>query len=334
MKASYLRGACVLALTVGMATAAAAADKLTLVLNWTTSGEHTAVFYADKAGWFKKADLDVKIEQGQGSTVAAQRVGAGSADIGIADLGAAMVAKGAGADLKAVMNIYANSPYQMYWLKSSGMTGIKDFPGHKFGNPPADAARAMWPALAKVNGLEPNSISWVNIAPNAKVSALKTGDIDGTTYFANYHHVMESAFGDDLRWVAWSDLGLNPYGNSFVVHGAYLKKNPDAVKRFVSVMQKAHLYCASHAQECVDVLPGYASGLKVENEIKNWNGVVKLMTDKTSTTVALGYFVPERVKADRDLVTEVFNIKKPFAAEEVYSNDYLDMSVKMVPPNN
>lgn len=324
------RPACAAALMLGLPGAGQAADSLTFVLNWTTSGEHAAVYYAQDAGWFAEADLDVMIEQGQGSTVAAQRVGAGSAEMGIADLGAAMVAKGAGADLKAVMNIYANSPYQMYWLKDSGMTGLKDFPGHKFGNPPADAARAMWPALAEVSGIDPESVQWVNISLAAKVSALMSGDIDGTTYFSNYHHIMAEAFGDRLMWFAWRDQGMNPYGNSVVANGEFLRDNPEAVGRFVRVMQRASVYCAEHAQQCVDVLPKYASGLRIESEIQNWNGVIELMTDETSTTVAMGQFVPERVAADAELVSKVFDIQTEFSPEEIYTNEFLDASIKMV----
>lgn len=330
MTIKFATAVCTAALALGLPEAGRAADDLTFVLNWTTSGEHAAVYYAQDAGWFAEAGLDVTIEQGQGSTVAAQRVGAGSAQMGIADLGAAMVARGAGADLKAVMNIYANSPYQMYWLKDSGMTGLKDFPGHKFGNPPADAARAMWPALAEVNGLDPASVQWVNISPAAKVSALMSGDIDGTTYFSNYHHVMADAFGDRLMWFAWRDHGLNPYGNSVVANGEFLRDNPEAVGRFVKVMQRASVHCAEHAQDCVDVLPKYASGLRLESEIRNWRGVIDLMTDATSTTVAMGHFVPERVAADAALVTRVFDIQTAFAPEDIYTNEFLDPTIRMV----
>lgn len=324
---------CATAMALVLPTTGAAQDRLTFVLNWTTSGEHAAVYFAQHNGWFNEAGLNVNIEQGQGSTVAAQRVGVGSAQMGIADLGAAMVARGAGADLVAVMNIYANSPYQMYWLAESGITGLQDFPGRRFGNPPADAARAMWPALARVNGLDPDSLMWVNISPAAKVSALMSGDIEGTTYFSNYHHIMEDAFGDRLQWFAWKDYGVNPYGNSVIANGEYLRDNPDAVRRFVHVMQRASVHCTENPMDCVEVLPNYTSGLTVESEIRNWMGVIDLMTHETTLEVALGWFDPERVAADVALVEEVFEIDTPFAPDEIFTNDFIDMSIRMVDPS-
>ncbi len=332
MKRTTTMSATVSALAIGLAATgtAKAQDEVSFILNWVTAGEHAAVYYADHAGWFEEAGLDVDIQQGQGSAVSAQRVGAGADDMGISDLGTSMVARGAGADLVAVMNIYANSPYQMYWLASSGIEGFDDFPGHRFGNPPGDAARAMWPALAGVNGMDADAITWVNIAPTAKVSALASGSIDGTTFFANYHHVMANAFGDDLRWFAWSDMGLNPYGNSVIANGEFLAENPDVVERMVRVLQRAHLYCAENPAECVEILPEYASGLNVENEMANWMVTTRLMSDEFSTTQGLGYFDPARIEADYELVDTYFDIATPFDPATIYTNDFIDPDVVMI----
>lgn len=315
--------------TMGMA-AASAEDDVSFVLNWVTAGEHAAVFYADHAGWFEEAGLNVDIQQGQESGVAAQRVGAGAVDMGIADLGTSMVARGAGADLVAVMNIYANSPYQMYWLASSGMEDLEDFPGHRFGNPPGDAARAMWPALAGVNDLDPEAITWVNIAPNAKVSALASGAVDGTTFFANYHHVMANAFGDELRWFAWSDRGLNPYGNSIIANGEFFEENSEIVGRMVSVLQRAHRYCAENGEECVGVLSEYSSGLVTENELANWSVTTRLMSDEFSTTQGLGHFDPARIQSDYELVNTYFDISEPFDPSSIFTNEFIDPSITMI----
>ncbi|GAB5469140.1 MAG: ABC transporter substrate-binding protein [Rhodospirillales bacterium] len=324
-----LRGAAIATVAALLPAAAQADDEVSFILNWVTAGAHAPLYYAQKEGWFAEAGLEVSLEQGKGSTLSAQKVGSGASDMGIADLGTAMVAKGAGADLVAVMNIFANSPYRMYWLKSSGITDLPDFAGRKFGNPPADAARAMWPALAKANGMDPDDLKWVNIAPNAKVSALKSGAVDGTTFFANYHYIMEGAFGDDLQWFAWSDRGVNPYSNSIIVNGAFLEENPEVVSRFVEVAQKAYRYCVDHGEACVAVLPEFSSGVKPEREINNWNAVVELMTDETSTTKGLGYFEPARMEADYELVTTYFNVKTPYDVTSVYTNEFLDPAIVM-----
>ena len=81
----------------------------------------------------------------------------------------------------------------------------------------------MWPALAKANGIDPNSVTWVNIDANAKLAALKSKAVDATTSFFNLHHVFPRELGDDMGFLAWRDAGLNPYGNSIIVNGAWLQ---------------------------------------------------------------------------------------------------------------
>ena len=162
-------------------TAVHAQEKVDFILNWVPGGDHVPYYYAQKMGWYKKEGIDLSIEPGKGSALATQKVGAGANQIGLADMAGVLVAKGKGADTVAVYNVYANSPQGMYWLKSSGITGIKDLVGKKIGNPAADGARVMWPALAKANGIDPKSVTWVNIDANAKLAALKSKEIDATT---------------------------------------------------------------------------------------------------------------------------------------------------------
>ena len=155
------------------AGAACAQTKVDFVLNWVPGGDHAPYYFAKKQGWYAKEGIDLNLEPGRGSALATQKVGAGANPIGLADMGGVLVARGKGADLVAVYNVYANSPQGLYWLKSSGIRSVKDLAGRKIGNPAGDGARTMWPALAKSNGIDPKSVTWVNIDANAKLSALK-----------------------------------------------------------------------------------------------------------------------------------------------------------------
>jgi hypothetical protein len=124
----------------------------------------------------------------------------------------------------ALMSIYANTGQTFYWLKSHGVNGAKDFPGHKIGNPPGDASRVMWPAFAKAAGIAPDAVSFVNVGPTAKIAALKSHTVDIISDFYNEHDLKVIEFGADLGYVNWKDIGLNPYGNSLIVNGAYLRR--------------------------------------------------------------------------------------------------------------
>ena len=135
------------------AVPAGAGEAVNLILNWTPTADHSPFYYAKAQGWYEKAGIDLTIETGKGSGVSALKVGSGGSPFGIADLATMLVARSKGADDVALMSIYANTGQTFYWLKSYGVNGVKDFPGHKIGNPPGDASRVMWPAFAKAAGI-------------------------------------------------------------------------------------------------------------------------------------------------------------------------------------
>lgn len=316
---------------LGYAGTAHATEHVNFILNWVAGGDHAPYYYAKKMGWYDKAGIDLNLIQGKGSSVAAQRAGAGIDQFGLADMTTVMVAIGKGAKEVAVMNVYANYPGGFYWLKSSGIKGVKDLVGKKIGNPPGDAARALWPALAKANGINPDSITWVNISPSAKLPALKAGSVDAVTEFFNTYDVYKHALGKNMGYLAWKDAGVDPYGNSIVVNGAYLKAHRDTVAAFVKVTQKAFAACVKDADPCIRALVDANSGLTFKDQMANWRLVEQLMSDKTSQTKALGWFDPKRMKSDYALVTKYVGITQPFDITHYYTNAFLDQSIKMKP---
>ena len=317
------------AVSLGAMPAAAQNQKVTFTLNWVAGGDHAPYYYAQKMGLYKKAGIDLEIETGRGSAASAQKVGAGSSQLGLSDMAGVLLFRGKGADLVGVMNVYANSPQGLYWLKSSGIKSVKDLAGKKIGNPAADGARTMWPALAKANGIDPKSVTWVNIDANAKLAALKARTIDVTTSFYNIHHIFKRELGDDMGFLAWRDVGLNPYGNSVIVNAEYLQKNRPLVAKFVKVTQRAFAECVKQPRPCVQALIDANGALSFDNELVNWQLVEVLISDKISQSVALGWHDDKRMQADYALVKDYIGIDKPFDVKSAYTNAFLDKSIKM-----
>jgi NitT/TauT family transport system substrate-binding protein len=318
---------------VALGAVPAAAQKLTFTLNWVAGGDHAPYFYAQKMGWYKQAGIDIDFETGRGSAASAQKVGAGQSPLGLSDMAGVLLFRGKGADNVGLMNVYANSPQGLYWLKSSGIDGVKDLAGKKIGNPAGDGARTMWPALAKRVGIDPSSVTWVNIDANAKLSALKAKTIDATTSFFNLHHVFARELGSDMGFLAWKDAGVNPYGNSIIANGAWLKANRDTADKFVKITQKAFAECTKTPDPCIKALVEAAGALKYDNELLNWHLVTILMSDDISRTVALGWHDDKRMAEDYKLVDEYLKIEKPYDVKTAYTNEFLDKNVKMPPIN-
>jgi NitT/TauT family transport system substrate-binding protein len=331
-----MKGLRIAALEIGLALAlgatalpACAAESVNLILNWTPTADHSPFYYAKAQGWYAKAGIDLTIEVGKGSGVSSLKVGSGGSPFGIADLATTLVARSKGADVVALMSIYANTGQTFYWLKSYGVDGAKGFVGHKIGNPPGDASRVMWPAFAKAAGIAPDAVSFVNIGPTAKIASLKSHTVDIISDFYNEHDLKVKEFGDDLGYINWKDIGLNPYGNSLIVNGAFLQKNPKLSEDFVRITQKAFAACVADVDPCLKALLDAASGLDRDNQQKQWERIKVLMTDEFTTTRALGWIDAARMQKDYDLVQTYLGMEKPFAVETAFNTGLLDTTIKM-----
>ena len=136
-------------------------------------------------------------------------------------------------------------------------------------------------------------------------------------------------FRSDLGFVNWKDIGLNPYGNSLIVNGAFMEKNPKLVEDFVRISQKAFASCVADVTPCLRALLNQASGLDKENQERQWERIKFLMTDDFTTTRALGWIDGERMKKDYDLVQTYLGMEKPFDVQTAFSTKMLDTSIKM-----
>lgn len=317
---------------LGASCLAATAEEVDLVLNWTPGADHAPIFHALDQGWYEDAGIELNVESGKGSGASSQAVGAGAGDIGIAELGTAFVAKSKQADLTAVMTLYANAPFVLYWKKSNGIEGPEDFAGHTVGNPPGDAARVMWPAFAEAVELEEGAVDFVNVSPAAKVPTLAADRVDIISDFYNGHDVKVNEFGDDLGFLRWSEHGINPYGNSFIVNDEFLEANPELVASFVEVTQRAYAECVENEEPCIDALMSNASGLDRQAMVDQWGRVEELMADDTTTSEGLGFFDETRMQETYDLVEQYFEIESPFDPLGAYTNEYLDGDTKMTAP--
>lgn len=315
--------------TMAIAPLAAGAEPVSLILNWTAGADHAPIYYAVEQGWYDEAGIQLEVKPGKGSGMSSQNVGVGAEDIGIAELGTAFLAKSKGAELTAVMALYANSPFTFYWRKSSGIAGPDDFAGRTMGNPSGDAARVMWPAFAKAADIPVDGLEFVNLAPAAKIPTLAAGRVDIISDFYNGHDVKVEEFGDDLGFLRWSEIGLNPYGNSFIVNNTFLSEHEDLVGAFTEVTQRAYRACVDEPAPCIDALMENASGLQRDAMENQWSRVTELMTTDATVEDGLGWFAPERIAKTYELVDTYFNVEMPFDVETAYTNRFLSQDIKM-----
>ena len=134
--------------------------------------------------WFAEEGIDLEVILGQGSNFSVQSVDTGKAVFGIADAPVAITARAKGAKVKIIGIIFDKHPNCMYYWKDSGIKEPKDLVGKKVGVPAADGHKIMFPAFAKIIGIDPSKVEFINIEPAAKpavaVALLRTRIISGS----------------------------------------------------------------------------------------------------------------------------------------------------------
>src|SRR5579864_1146968 len=103
------------------AATAQAEEKVVLSTDFGYNGRQSYFFVALEKGYFKDAGLDVKIIGGRGSATVIKEVAAGTVDVGFADAGTLILARGnESVPVKMVAIVYVDSPLALITLEKSG----------------------------------------------------------------------------------------------------------------------------------------------------------------------------------------------------------------------
>ena len=302
----------------------AATDGVRLCLNWAPGADHAPLYFARERGWFADADIALDMRPGGGSGDALAKLAAGDCEAAIADFGVLIVARGAGADPVAVMNMFADSPLAFYSLDTAHIDSPAALAGKRIAAYATDPPKRLWTAYARAAGIGADTVTWIDRPNNAKVAALERGEVDiAANGFYHHHAEYAAAFGHRLRVLWWRDLGINPYGNVLAVTARSMATATSAVERLVAVVQRGYAACADPAAPCLAALLAANPHLDAAREAAKWAAAVPLLYPPRSATATCGAFDTSRVEADIAHATTA----DPPLARAVFTNRFLDAGV-------
>lgn len=296
----------------------AAADNVTFVTDFGFNGRHAYYYVALEKGYYKAADLDVKIVRGQGSTDAVKQVAAGTAQIGFADTSAAIFAKANdGIPVKLVSVIYAKPPHAIYVLKDSGISKPKDLEGRKIADTAFSAIPKMFGAYAKAAGIDASKVTWVVAGSDALPGMLSLGRVDGIGQYTVGEPLLKAAAAPkDIVELAYSDVGLDYYGSGIVTMEGTLKSNPDMVRRFLAATLHGLKDAIANPNEAGAIMHKYHR--EVDEGVASGE-TVKVGQLATVPGAALGSIDPDRVQRTIDIIAGAYTLKTPVAASEIFA---------------
>ena len=232
--------AVVFAATLAVTTSAgvSAADKIKLTMNWTADSAHLGFALAQKNGYYADEGLEVELEEGRGSSVAAQLVATGQAELGYADAGAALNVASKGAPIKIIATVWKSGQFGIQFLESSGIKEPKDLIGKKLSIAPGSAMVPLVPVFLKANGIAESDVEIVSVAQNAVLGLLTSGEIDAVAETPENVVVPLAAQGIEAGNMYFYNNGVPLVSLSLIAREDKLAANPDLYRRFINATMK------------------------------------------------------------------------------------------------
>src|SRR5690606_6687042 len=189
-----------------------ATDDVSLILNWYLGGLHAPFYLGKERGFYEEEDINLTIQEGRGSAVAAQVVASGDVDFGMSDAGSLMLAVAKGLPIKAVMSLLNTSGFGVISLAKTGIESAKDLEGKTLAVSPGDALTQLFPAVIAANGLDESRIDLVFMDPPAKPVAVMEGRADALLGGIDDQFFLIEAQGHEASALRFADLGVNTVG--------------------------------------------------------------------------------------------------------------------------
>src|SRR6266568_5378381 len=272
------------------------------------NGRHAYYYVALEKGYYKAEGLNVNILRGQGSIDAVKKVASGAADIGFADAGALVLARGNDAiPVKLLAIIYASPPHAIFTTADRGIKVPKDLEGKTLADSAFSAIPVIFKAYAQAAGIDASKVTWISAESAALPSLLATGRVDAIGQFT----VGEPLLADTVKpkaivRFAYKDAGLDYYGNGIVATEATIKDNPDMVKAFVRATLKGMRDAFANPGEAGAILNKYHKQISPQVA----QGETELVRElATVPGQRMGVIDQARIKSTIDIMEKSFPVK-------------------------
>jgi NitT/TauT family transport system substrate-binding protein len=311
------------AFAIALSLPAAAQDKMQLQLNWFHLADHSPIYLAMKKGYYKEENIDLTVLRGSGSADSAKKIDLGQADVGISDAPTVLTAISKGANLKMVAVVYDKAGNNLFFRKSANIKTPKDLVGKKIAVPPADSHRVLWPAFAAINGIDPASVTLVNIKPEGKQAIVAAGEVDGSFDLYTSYAIWEKVLGKgEVGNLLWADFGLPIYGHTYFVNNELIQKNPKLIERFLRATHKGWRDAKADPKASIGAMVEMVPGLDGPTLLATMPQILDLCVTERSAKYGLGWIEPELMQKTMDITFANNKPEKALAVNDVFTNQY------------
>ena len=227
---------------------AAAADKLTVILDWFVNPDHAPLYVALEKGFFKDRGLEVELIAPSNPSDPAKLVAAGKADIAVSYQHQHQMQVDQGLPLVRIATLIATPLNSLVVLADGPIKNIADLKGKTIGYSVGGFETVLLKVMLARAGLTLDDVKLVNV--NFSLSpALFTGQADATIgAFRNFELNQMDIEKRPGRAFLVEEHGVPSYDELILVAGSKNLADP-RLRRFVDALEEGVQYLVNHPDE-------------------------------------------------------------------------------------
>ncbi len=304
--------------------AAQAPEKVVFALNWFAVGDHAAYWVALDRGYYKAKGLDVELQNSKGSGDSIAKVDTGRADVGLADSAVVIAAVGRGARIKVVGMVFDKTPLNVWSRKDAPITRPKDLEGKTIGAPPGDGQRQVFPAFAKLTGIDAGKVTWVNVEPAAKVPALAEKRVDAVADYTTGLPFYEKAIGKgNAVMMPWADHGFDMYSISIVASEKTMKERAKMLRAFLEASYMGWRDVMENPRSALEIFKKRVPEIDLSIIEPNMMMGLDLMKTDRYARHGIGWIEDKKMCQSVDLVNTYMGVPTKVDCKAVFTTEFL-----------
>ena len=312
-------------IAVAVAGEAQAPQKVVFALNWFAVGDHAAYWVALDRGYYKARGLDVELQNSKGSGDAIAKVDTGRADLGLADAVVVIPRVAQGAKIRIVGAVFDNTPLNIWTRKDTGITAPKDLEGKTLAAPPGDSQRQLFPAFAKVNGLDASKVKWRTIEPAAKFVALAEKRADAVPDYTTGQPFWEKAVGkDNLVRMPWHQYGFDTYSMSIFASEKTINERNKVLRDFLAASYQGWRDVMDNPKAALEIFKKRVPDIDLALIEPNMMLGLDLMRTERYAKNGIGWMDHGKMCGTVEFInTYMPDMPRKVGCDEVFTNDFL-----------
>lgn len=245
------------ALSLSVASFSAAAEKVTLMLDWFVNPNHGPIVLAQEKGWFAEQGLEIEIQEPADPSIPDKLVAAGKIDMAVSYQSTLISSTAAGLPVVRSATLISGPLNSLIVLEKSGIESLADLKDKQIGVAIGGSEDATIGTMLDSANVSMDNVKIINVGW-ALSSSLASGKVDAIWGgLRNFELNQLELEGYKATAFFPEEHGVPPYDELIFVANKH-KYNPDTIKKFNKAIEKATVYLINHPEKAWQEFVAYS----------------------------------------------------------------------------